>query len=288
MDVSVRQIPSYRVACVRHTGSYGEIRDAWERIVGWAARSGLLGRGPLVGVAHDLPRGNERVAYDACVGVGRDVVAEDPIEIRSTPSGLFAVTIHRGPYRDLHKVYESLLDGWLNQGTHALRVGQPFLEFYLNSPRQVAESDLITEICIPVERTAPEEPEVREGEPGMEEMEPGLDDLEAEEEEEEELEIEAGEAGEEVEAEERGARADSDEEAEEEPAGGGRGRKGAGKAKKKPAKAPKPAAAAPKKKAAPKKEAEAAAPKKKEKAEKAPAKKKAPAAKKPAAKPKKK
>jgi DNA gyrase inhibitor GyrI len=270
MEVSVRQIPAIRVACIRHTGSYSDVREAWERIVGWAARSGLLGRGPMVGVVHDIPRG-QKCQYDAGVGVGKDVTAEDPVEIRATPAGLYAVALHRGAYADLRKVYESILDGWLKEGVYALRAGQPFLEFFLNSPRQVPETQLLTEVCIPVERTAPEEPLPREVEPGLEDIEPLDDELEAEEAEEdleeEEAEAEAEAKGEGAEA--AGGEAEAEDEEEKRPVKRGRKpgpAKAAAPKKKappkkekaeKPGKAPKKkvAAAAPKKKAAPKKPA---------------------------------
>jgi hypothetical protein len=188
------------------------------------------------------------------VALGSEPVDDDAVEIRETPAGLYAVGLWRGPYEQIPKMFKALLESLEKNGC-ALRAGNPYLEFYLNSPRDLPASDLLTEVCVPVERVVPPVEEREEGEL--------LPEWAAEEEELEEEEEEEGE--------------------EEEPAEAPATRRAAIKPAPAPAPARKPAPTAADQEAAAPKAARRAAPKKAR-----PAAKKAPAAKKKAAAPKKK
>ena len=73
------------------------------------------------------------------------------LESMELSAGAYAVFTHRGSYRNLWQTWNSAYRNWLpNSGNH-LRDAIPF-EIYLNDPRTVKkESDLITEIFIPIE-----------------------------------------------------------------------------------------------------------------------------------------
>jgi hypothetical protein len=195
------------------------------------------------------------------VALGSEPVDDDAVEIRETPSGLYAVGLVRGPYEQIPKMFKALLES-LDKNGCTLRTGNPYLEFYLNSPRDLPASDLLTEVCVPVERVAPPEEEREEGEL--------LPEWAAEEDEELEEEGEGGEAEE-----------GEEEKPTEAPATRRMGTKPATAPARKAA--PKPAPGAAHKAAAVPKAAAKAAPKKAK-----PPSKRAPVAKKKAAAPKKK
>lgn len=68
------------------------------------------------------------------------------------PGGSYAVSIHKGPYEQLGKVYQKIYGGWLPKSGRQLR-DAPAFEQYLNSPRDTKPADLMTLIHIPLGAT---------------------------------------------------------------------------------------------------------------------------------------
>jgi AraC family transcriptional regulator len=56
---------------------------------------------------------------------------------------------HKGPYSDMRAAYEWLYGTWLVQSGREA-VDAPVFEEYLNSPKETAPSELLTEICLPL------------------------------------------------------------------------------------------------------------------------------------------
>ena len=65
--------------------------------------------------------------------------------------GDYSVLTHKGPYVNLHLAYRWPYGTWLEQAGRELR-DQPLFEVYLNNPREVPASELLTEICLPLIR----------------------------------------------------------------------------------------------------------------------------------------
>ena len=65
-------------------------------------------------------------------------------------AGQYAVLRFKGPYQHLHKAYQWLFGDWLPQSGY-LPANTPVMEVYLNNPRQVPASELLTDICLALE-----------------------------------------------------------------------------------------------------------------------------------------
>jgi AraC family transcriptional regulator len=79
-------------------------------------------------------------------------IPHDGLDFMSLQSGTYAVFVHRGSYASLWQTWNAAYRNWLPHSGFELRDVFPF-EVYLNDPRTVRkESELITEIFIPVER----------------------------------------------------------------------------------------------------------------------------------------
>jgi len=77
--------------------------------------------------------------------------ADETIEGVATvelPAGTTAMVLHRGSYDDMGKSYAEAAT-WIQQHGHQI-VG-PCREVYLNSPAEVAEAELLTEIHFPID-----------------------------------------------------------------------------------------------------------------------------------------
>lgn len=154
--VEVRRFDPVRLVCTRHVGPYTTVWRSWRRLEDWAGRALPAARGRRVGISHDDPEmvPPERLRYDACLAAGPDFQlppadAHGWLFLRDLPAGAYAVTVHRGPYHLLGDAYTRLYCDWLPwSGREPADV--PAVEVYLNTPGEVAQEDLLTEIRLPL------------------------------------------------------------------------------------------------------------------------------------------
>ncbi|MGA2185428.1 MAG: AraC family transcriptional regulator [Bryobacteraceae bacterium] len=152
LEVSVRRIGPIRVAFARHVGPFDEVGEAWQRLMMWAGRQGLLGPGVrMVGIVQDDPEitAPEKLRYDAALVVEDGVSASGDIGIQEVGPGEYAVALHVGPYNTLGQTYVRMCGEWLPESGRELE-SAPAIEFYLNSPMTASPDQLRTEICLPL------------------------------------------------------------------------------------------------------------------------------------------
>jgi AraC family transcriptional regulator len=152
MDVRVVQVPTMRVAFMRHVGPFDQVGMTWGKLMSWAGCQGLLrGRPRILGIVHDDPEvtAPEKLRYDACLVVDTDFRSTGEIGVQEAGGSEFAVTEHRGPYSQLAETYVRLLGHWL-PGSAREPKSAPAFEMYLNSPMDTAPPDLLTEIYLPL------------------------------------------------------------------------------------------------------------------------------------------
>jgi AraC family transcriptional regulator len=106
----------------------------------------------MIGVYLDDPDlvATDKLRSYACVNAGKDIAAEAPLERRTIDGGDYAVLRHKGPYADMYKAYQWLYAEWLPASGRQLRDTVMFEE-YLNNPRDVAPTELLTEIYMPLQ-----------------------------------------------------------------------------------------------------------------------------------------
>jgi AraC family transcriptional regulator len=152
ISVKVEALPEMRVAFARHVGSYDQVGSAWQRLMSWAGRSGLLEPATrMVGIVHDDPEVTppDKMRYDAAIPVDDRVKPDRDIGIQQLDAGRYAVGTHRGPYNRIGDTYARMCGEWLPGSGRELSAA-PSLEFYRNSPMTAAPKDLITDIYLPV------------------------------------------------------------------------------------------------------------------------------------------
>ncbi|AVA21755.1 MULTISPECIES: AraC family transcriptional regulator [unclassified Rhizobium] len=152
-DVTLRILSPISLIGVAHRGSYMQIGQAFEILFGTIFARGLARPDMrMIGVYLDDP---DLIAVDklrsyACVNAGDDIAAEAPLERRTIDGGEYAVLRHKGPYADMYKAYQWLYAEWLPASGRQLRDAVMFEE-YLNNPRDVPPTELLTEIHMPLQ-----------------------------------------------------------------------------------------------------------------------------------------
>ncbi|MEO0384115.1 MAG: AraC family transcriptional regulator [Pseudomonadota bacterium] len=151
--VEIKPLDRRVVAGIMHTGSYFEINKTFETLYGTLATRGATDavKG-MVGIYYDDPMAMPEAELRSCAGVfvDEDFNFSAPLQKQVLEAGPHATLLHKGPYSDLPAAYDWFYSVWLKDNGHAIRAQPPF-EVYLNNPREVQPSELLTEISIPVE-----------------------------------------------------------------------------------------------------------------------------------------
>ena len=152
MEVRLEQMPALRVAFIRYVGPFETVGVAWGRLTMWAGPRGLIGPATrFLCVWLDDPEvtAPEKLRGDVCVTVSEAVPPEGEIGVRELPGGEYAVATHRGPYGLLGETYARLCGQWAPAAGRELR-DAPAFEVYLNDPRATPETELLTEVYLPL------------------------------------------------------------------------------------------------------------------------------------------
>lgn len=157
-DVALQYLHAIWVAAIRHRGPHDpSLTDAtWQELIIWASPRRLLGRSldaRGIGLLWDDPRQVEARdrRYDVAVPIDpQDAeLVERPGFVLVTTPGRYLRTTHHGDYDRILDTYEQVVNGPLRYDGWTL-LAQPIIEVYRNSPSEVSEDDLRTDIYFPV------------------------------------------------------------------------------------------------------------------------------------------
>ncbi|MCW2956195.1 MAG: transcriptional regulator, AraC family [Thermoleophilia bacterium] len=157
-DISLQYLKPIWVAALRHRGPHDPgVADAtWQDMIVWASPKGLLGRADDirgVGLLWDDPR--QFSARDRRYDVGVPINADDvpqiapPAFVVVTAPGRYLCATHMGHYERITQTYAEVVEGPLRTDGWTL-LAQPIVEVYRNSPSEVPEDELRTDIYFPV------------------------------------------------------------------------------------------------------------------------------------------
>lgn len=151
-EVTLKEIDGFDVVGVAHTGSYMGIGKAFETLYGTLFSRNLFRPDmEMIGIYLDDPElvPTDRLRSFACVSAKVDLPAEAPLTPQTLDGGRYAVLRHKGPYADMPLAYQWLYGTWLPQSGREVRDSLMF-EKYLNNPREVAPTELLSEIYLPL------------------------------------------------------------------------------------------------------------------------------------------
>jgi AraC family transcriptional regulator len=134
MVVELRTLPAWRVAYVRHHGSYYAqgLFDAWDQLSRWAVGRGLWSPAAMfVGIAHDHPSvtPEDRCRYDACLVVDAAVQPEGLVGVTDLPGGPYAVWDTVRAPDQIGSGWDELFRDWLPDSGYQPDA-RPTLELY--------------------------------------------------------------------------------------------------------------------------------------------------------------
>lgn len=151
MKIEIKTIPSYLAAFIHQKGSYEKIPETLGKLVGWLITQNVQIQMPIYGIYYNSPLEVPELELDWEVGavfVG-ELEAEGEIQIKLITEHQAVSTIFKGPYGEAASVYGDLIEYAQKEGYQIIG---PVMESYLNSPDDVDESGLLTEVQFSVSR----------------------------------------------------------------------------------------------------------------------------------------
>jgi DNA gyrase inhibitor GyrI len=160
MQPEIRIQPKQRIAYVERLGlpdgTLGNCpMDAWSAIIEYVKVNSLEDRmHPSMAVMPDgvMVDTTRAPRYWACYNMMDDGPLPEGAGVRQEvfDPGKVAVFVYRGPYSGLGEAWGNAMGKWFPASGLTMRKG-PWFEVYVDNPQEVAEDELRTEICVPVE-----------------------------------------------------------------------------------------------------------------------------------------
>ncbi|MCF8369638.1 MAG: AraC family transcriptional regulator [Bacteroidales bacterium] len=154
LEPKFKELKDKKVIYINSKGDYSGrgTEIAWEKVCAFAEKNKLFGwKTEFIGISHDDPNVTdaERLRYDACVTVTKEVKPEGDVGVKTIKGGRYAMFLHKGPYTNFQKTYDFIYGIWLPESKKELR-DAPCFEKYLNTPEKTKPENLKTEIYIPL------------------------------------------------------------------------------------------------------------------------------------------
>lgn len=132
-----------------YSAIFTDIPEGFGLVMGQLAEENIDPVGPPFTLFHQAPDGDSPGDIAMCVPVSAELDASGlPDSVVSIPKGAAASIIHRGSYLNMGESYATI-SAWIQERGH--QIAGPTREIYLNSPAEVEEDDLLTEILIPID-----------------------------------------------------------------------------------------------------------------------------------------
>jgi DNA-binding transcriptional MerR regulator len=151
-SVTVKHSPAQLVASLRtpttQAAIFTDIPDGFGRVLTALGSVGVDAIGAPFTVFYETPDADTEGDIGLCVPVGPGLLAVEGVELLQLGEVVVASIIHHGSYEEMGGSYASV-STWIHE--HGHRIAGPTREIYLNSPADVRDDELLTEIQFPID-----------------------------------------------------------------------------------------------------------------------------------------
>jgi AraC family transcriptional regulator len=150
--MTVRDEPPRRLLALEHRGPYPGIAGTFDSLFATFLACNRPDQvQAVIGIFPHDPKAVRPATLRslAAIAVATDTPRPDGLEDIALPGGPTAVLRFQGPYSFIPAAYEWLHGLWLPASGRRPAKALPY-EIYVNSPRDTAPLDLLTDICVPL------------------------------------------------------------------------------------------------------------------------------------------
>ena len=151
--IDIIQSDAIKVGALPHQGDYLDIGAVFEKVCIAAGSLQLLSDSTRsFGIYYDDPASKDvsELKSHACVTLTQEQASKANLEALTIEGGKHAVLTFKGAYSELEHVYAWFYGEWVPKSGYQLANKPPFEE-YLNDPKTVPPTELITKIYLPLE-----------------------------------------------------------------------------------------------------------------------------------------
>lgn len=154
MDVKVIEFEEIKIAVLEYKGKPSLLNQKIPQFIAWRKSTGLspINLSRTFGIAYNDPNNcvQDEFRFDICGEIKKDIPANQfGVIQKEISSGKCAVVRHLGSREGMERAVYYLYQTWLPQSGYELRDFPLFFE-YVNLFPETAESDLITDIYLPL------------------------------------------------------------------------------------------------------------------------------------------
>ncbi len=151
-DVTIKAQPALIAAAHRTPTTYSrifsDIPAGFGKVMAFLGNENVDPAGIPFTLYHQAPDAESEGDIAMCVPISMEVDAGGDVELIEFAPTVTASVVHQGGYDDMGESYATV-SAWIHERGH--RIVGPHREVYLNSPDQVDEADLLTEIHFPID-----------------------------------------------------------------------------------------------------------------------------------------
>lgn len=156
-NVTFKNIDNIQVCAVEHKGPYINLGNTFESLEATAMSSPIMSGIPkFFGIFYDDPetiktKKPESLISHACISATPSQAKAANLASKEISGGPYAVVRFIGPHAQLETVYQWLFDTWLPNSGKEID-DKPHFENYINDPKNTPQSQLITDIHLPIKQ----------------------------------------------------------------------------------------------------------------------------------------
>lgn len=149
MQIDLKRTEGKKVAYIFYRGPVEDMGRLIGEIVDWMVEQDVEMSGPPYSVYYTSPKevAPEDMQYEMGVPFLGEASELGKVKIKDVPAQDVLYAVHKGPYNEVGLVYEVLMNKIIEDGYQM--VGAP-IEIYFNSPLEVSDDELLTEVQFPV------------------------------------------------------------------------------------------------------------------------------------------
>jgi len=152
ITAEIIQLDKTEVLYIHEFGYYAKASEnAWEKMSYLIKNNNIISSNlEFFGIIHDDDTITDRIdcRYDACIS-GFNHFSNMDAYPKKEIVGKYAKFIHKGSYKSINTTYDAIFRTWLLESDYELEI-TPIIEKYLNNPKEVEPTELLTEIYIPI------------------------------------------------------------------------------------------------------------------------------------------
>lgn len=149
MEIKLKIVEEHQVASISHEGPVEEMGEIIGELTGWTKQKGLRITQPPFAVYYTSPTevSPENMQYEIGISFQGDTNGDERVKIKMMPKHKILSAVHKGPYAEIGSMYAEMMQYIIKSGYEM--IGAP-REAYINTPGEVPDKELLTEVIFPV------------------------------------------------------------------------------------------------------------------------------------------